>query len=380
MLGVILHRLPRLRAAVEPLIASYYALPFFVFYPLAVVILGMNDAPIILMAALFAIVSMIASTLVGLDRVPAVLGKTIRAFHLAGPRATWFVLLPSVLPHIFAGMKLALGYSVAGVIASEFILASSGLGYSIAFAYNSFDGPTMYAYIVFVILLVSAVLAVVALVERRLQYRAGANWTVINKDRTRDGVLAKGLAWLAISCVILAAWQGLHLLSSAEAIASPLATWRRLTSLLSSERFWIHALETSRALVFSFVLSVVAGTVLGVLMAAWRRAGEVAEPFVVALQSIPKVTLYPIILLLFGLGLSAKVAFGVLHGFIPMTLIALGSVRSINPALLRTARAMRLSLWQRIATVQIPAVLPDLVTGVRLAFSITFLGVMVGEL
>ena len=47
-------------------------------------------------------------------------------------------------------------------------------------------------------------------------------------------------------------------------------------------------------------------------------AGEVAEPILVALYSIPKITLYPVILLLFGLGISAKIAFGVIHGIIPV--------------------------------------------------------------
>jgi NitT/TauT family transport system permease protein len=119
---------------------------------------------------------------------------------------------------------------------------------------------------------------------------------------------------------------------------------------------------------------------LGLWLGASRTAGEIFEPMVIALQSMPKVTLYPLILLLFGLGMAAKVAFGALHGFIPMTLVTLNGIRSINPALLRTARALRLTLWQRIATVQFPAVLPEMITGVRLSFSITLLGVMVGEL
>jgi NitT/TauT family transport system permease protein len=380
VLGIVLHNMPSFRRSVEPLIASYYALPFFVFYPLAVVVLGMNDGPIILMAALFAVVSMVAGTLAGLDRIPVVLVKTIKAHNLGAIRASIFVLLPAVLPQVFAGMKLALGYSVAGVIAAEFILASSGLGYSIAFAYNAFDTQTMYAYIVFVILLVSIILAIVGLSERQLRYRAASNWTVVNKSNTEQSTSKKIFDWLLIFGLLLVIWQLLHMLAGGEALASPVTTWRRLVALTLTERFWIHSLETSRALVLSFALSILIGISLAVIFASWRRVGQICEPFVIGLQSIPKVTLYPIILLLFGLGLSAKVAFGVLHGFIPMTLIALGAMRSINPALIRTTRVLRMTAWQRISTVQVPAVLPDLVTGIRLAFSITFLGVMVGEL
>ena len=58
--------------------------------------------------------------------------------------------------------------------------------------------------------------------------------------------------------------------------------------------------------------------------------------------TIPKVTLYPVVLLMFGLGMSAKVAFGVMHGLVPVTLLTLGAVRNLPPTLLRTARVLRL--------------------------------------
>ena len=68
------------------------------------------------------------------------------------------------------------------------------------------------------------------------------------------------------------------------------------------------------------LISLIGGLGLGVLLGAHRLSGEVAEPMLVALYSIPKITLYPVILLLFGLGISAKIAFGVMHGIIPVIL------------------------------------------------------------
>ena len=56
--------------------------------------------------------------------------------------------------------------------------------------------------------------------------------------------------------------------------------------------------------------------------------GRAMEPMLVALYSIPKITLYPIILLVFGLGMSAEIAFGTIHGIIPEALFTLGAVRS----------------------------------------------------
>ena len=82
---------------------------------------------------------------------------------------------------------------------------------------------------------------------------------------------------------------------------------------------------------------------LGLVLGLQRFAGDVAEPILVALYTIPKITLYPLILLIFGLGVSAKVAFGVIHGVIPIILFTLNAVKNINPVLHPHRRIMRLS-------------------------------------
>jgi NitT/TauT family transport system permease protein len=117
-----------------------------------------------------------------------------------------------------------------------------------------------------------------------------------------------------------------------------------------------------------------------VLLGLNQTACEVSEPMLVTLYSLPKVTLYPIVLLFVGIGLGAKVVFGAMYGLIPMMLIAMNAVRSMNPALAKSARVLRLSRWQTIARVMLPATIPEIVTGIRVSFSITLLGVMIGEM
>jgi hypothetical protein len=82
LFGLLLFRMPRLRRAMEPVISSYYALPFFVLYPLAIVIVGMNDVSIIIMGYAYALVAMITNTLSGLDRIPPVLARTGQTFRM----------------------------------------------------------------------------------------------------------------------------------------------------------------------------------------------------------------------------------------------------------------------------------------------------------
>jgi NitT/TauT family transport system permease protein len=185
---------------------------------------------------------------------------------------------------------------------------------------------------------------------------------------------------LVIAAFFVAVWQGLYEYAGDSAITSPLATLRYASSLVSTANFWTHAQATLLAFFYSLVISIALGVALGLGLGLQRFAGDVAEPMLVALYTIPKVTLYPLILLIFGLGVSAKVAFGVIHGVIPIILFTLNAVKNINPVLLRTARAMRLTQWQTISTVLAPAVMPELITGVRVGFSLTMLGVLIGEM
>jgi NitT/TauT family transport system permease protein len=171
--GAAIHRLPRVRRAIDPLLASYYSIPFFVFYPLLIALFGLNTAPLIVIGFVFATAAMVIATLNGLDRVPRVLLKTARIHRLGRVRSVFLVTLPAAAPYLFTGLKLALAYSFIGVIAGEFILSGGGLGYSIAYAYESFDNRTMYALMLFVLVLVTVVNMALHVWEQRFLRRRG---------------------------------------------------------------------------------------------------------------------------------------------------------------------------------------------------------------
>jgi NitT/TauT family transport system permease protein len=150
--GALVHSMPRLRDLVDPLLASYYSVPTFIFYPLLVALLGLGKAPLIVLGVLTATPAAIISTLTGLDGVKPVLLKLARTQRLSPALTLWWVILPAALPHLFSGFKLALSYALIGVIAGEFILSGTGLGYAISFAYQSFDNRAMYGLMLFVLL------------------------------------------------------------------------------------------------------------------------------------------------------------------------------------------------------------------------------------
>ncbi len=171
--AVVIHRMRPLRGALEPLFATYYAIPVFAFYPLLIILLGLGDAPQIFIGAMLGVVAVIVNTLNGLDRVPAVLLKTAR-IHRMGPAETaWRVTLPCAAPYILTGVKFAVAYALIGVIGAEFIMSNGGMGYEISFAYNNFDNATMYPLIVLILMISIGVNTLIARFEKALMARRG---------------------------------------------------------------------------------------------------------------------------------------------------------------------------------------------------------------
>jgi NitT/TauT family transport system permease protein len=185
---------------------------------------------------------------------------------------------------------------------------------------------------------------------------------------------------LALIAIVLAAWQALYWFAGDVALTPPVATLRHLSGMLQDPRFLPHVQETLLAFAQGFAIAVVLGLAIGTTLGAHRLTGEVGEPILVALYSIPKVTLYPVILLVFGIGMPAKVAFGAIQGIVPIALFAMNAIRTIKPVYTRTARVLRLAPAALARDVLLPAALPEIVTGIRVGFSLTLVGTLLGEM
>jgi NitT/TauT family transport system permease protein len=171
--GVLIHALPRVRAALDPLFATYYAVPIFIFYPVLVAIFGLSLIPILLIGVATAIVAMIIATLNGLDRVPRVLTKVARVHRMGKLSTALRLQLPAAAPYLFTGVKLSVSYGFIAVVASEFILAPAGLGRDIADAYADFNNPRMYALMLFLLLIATFVNMVLHAWDLRWAERRG---------------------------------------------------------------------------------------------------------------------------------------------------------------------------------------------------------------
>jgi len=185
---------------------------------------------------------------------------------------------------------------------------------------------------------------------------------------------------LLLVAVLAALWQAVYWLVGDSALSSPLDTLRYTATLVARDDFGAHVYDTMRAFAIAFALSVVFGLLAGFWLGFDRLSGDVLEPMLVTVYAIPKLTLYPILLLAFGLGLSAKVAFGVIHGVIPIILFTLSAVRNTKPILIKTGRVMKLTRWQMVRWILFPAAIPEIFTGLRVGFALTLIGSLLAEM
>jgi NitT/TauT family transport system permease protein len=195
-----------------------------------------------------------------------------------------------------------------------------------------------------------------------------------------NGIRIEIVGPLLVSAALLAIWQCAYWVIGDIALRSPGQTVRFAGELLARPSFWPHLLETGKAFAAALAIAALLGLTIGLVLGLGKLAGDVFEPMLIALYSIPKVTLYPILLLSFGLGLSAKIAFGALHGFIPVALFTMNAARNTRPIFLKTGRVMKLSRWETIRKIVFPAALPEIFTGLRVGFSLTMIGTVLGEM
>ena len=252
-------------------------------------------------------------------------------------------------------------------------MARSGMGYEISYAYTNFDNATMYPLILLILLLSIAANSLLSRWERTLLARRGQSLMQGQASATfrNTAILIVGL---------LLVWEMAYLVVGEVALRSPGQTIQFLYKLMQTDLFWLHLADSLKAFGVALAIAVALGLLIGFALGLHRLSGDAMEPMLVALYSIPKITLYPIILLAFGIGISAKIAFGAIHGIIPVALFTLSAVRTIKPILIKTGRVLKLGPMVMVREILFPAAVPEIFTGIRVGFSLTLIGTVLGEM
>ncbi len=131
-------------------------------------------------------------------------------------------------------------------------------------------------------------------------------------------------------------------------------------------------------LIVAFGMSVVFGMLIGVLVGMTDIGRRSFYPIVLLLYGIPQAILLPLFVLMFGLGPASKIAFGFSHGVFPVIVNTIAGMRNVNPLLLRGAAAMGATPFEQLRYVMFPHMVTAVFTGLRLAMTLTLLGVLLG--
>lgn len=160
----------------------------------------------------------------------------------------------------------------------------------------------------------------------------------------------------------------------------PTAIARAFVALLVSGELVRQLLESLSALAAGFALSLLLGVALGLAMGRSRLTGALLEPHINALYATPQVALTPLLMMWLGLGLSVKVAVVFLFAFFPVLINTAIGARNVSASMIEVGRAYLASRRQILFKVVLPAALPFIMSGVRIAVGRGVVGMIVAEL
>lgn len=160
----------------------------------------------------------------------------------------------------------------------------------------------------------------------------------------------------------------------------PTAIARAFVELLVSGELVRQLLESLSALAAGFALSLLLGVALGLAMGRSRLTGALLEPHINALYATPQVALTPLLMMWLGLGLSVKIAVVFLFAFFPVLINTAIGARNVSASMIEVGRAYLASRRQILFKVVLPAALPFIMSGVRIAVGRGVVGMIVAEL
>jgi len=202
----------------------------------------------------------------------------------------------------------------------------------------------------------------------------------------RSGTVWLRLAWVLAPWLIpvlgAAIWTlGTHYgWISPQILPPPAQVFSTLHDLAVSGDLWVNVAASVRRILVGFAL----GVVVGVLLGAWLGLSRTAEAYVLpsfnAIVQVPVLGWLPFLMLLVGIGEPLKYILIAHAALVPVTLSTLQGFRETPKGLIEVARTFRLSRWQTITGVTLPAAIPIIGTGIRLAFTKAWLALVVVEL
>lgn len=195
----------------------------------------------------------------------------------------------------------------------------------------------------------------------------------------RPDTLVGWLLPLALLALLLAGWQAYVRLADTPRWFLPAPTDIADELVRSRALLWRHTWTTLQEVLVGFAFAFVLGVALAVGIAASRTVERALYPVIVASQAVPIIALAPVLLIWFGYGATPKVIVVVLTCFFPIAVSMVDGLRAADPDAIALLRSMGATRWQLLRIVRVPAALPALFSGLRIAAAVSVIGAIVGE-
>lgn len=163
-------------------------------------------------------------------------------------------------------------------------------------------------------------------------------------------------------------------------IVSPVTVvWTAYDMLFVTGELYPHLFASSWIFLYGFVLAIIVGTALGFLMALSPRVRDYINPWMATLYTTPRIAFAPVLLLWFGIGAGSKVSIVFLGCVFPILINCFYGMRVVNREFVELARSFRLGRWALFFKILLPASVPFLLAGIRLAIGRGLTGVAIAE-
>jgi NitT/TauT family transport system permease protein len=162
-------------------------------------------------------------------------------------------------------------------------------------------------------------------------------------------------------------------------VPAPSTVAGALTRGVRSGLYLSHLWVTLYEALLGFFIAAAAGIILGAVIAQFRVMEQTFYPYLVALQTLPKIAIAPLIIVWFGFGISSKIIIAATVAFFPVLVNVIVGLKTIDAAKLDLMRSLRASRWQTFRLVTFPNALPFVFAGLDIAIVFSVLGAIVGE-
>ncbi len=152
-----------------------------------------------------------------------------------------------------------------------------------------------------------------------------------------------------------------------------------LAGIFDSRWLWEAMGQTALSAVIGFLLSTFAGIVAAILLSSSRLIQRAFYPYAVFFQTVPIIAIAPLLVIWFGHGMKTVVASAFIVSLFPVIASALAGLRSTDPALIDLFRLYGAGWWKTLWKLRLPAALPSIMTGLRVAGGLAVIGAIAGE-